>query len=191
MAIEERHDTIIEQIGCRRRCLAAVEFGKCHLRVGIDKGPLLEAPQAFEGTDIKGVLRAAVVGALRFELAVRLPFSPKPRKSGTAVDGRRKNFKIYVNESKQSGLHAFRCRQQLPGQLGQRLRYGQERAHSNSLPRNSTDVQPIDGRTGLVVDVSSSIAIFIQVWSAKALHRRVVGLIEEPCRLVFRHRSFD
>jgi hypothetical protein len=45
------------------------------------------------------------------------------------------NFKIYVNESKQSGLYASPCRQQLQGQLGQRLRYGQESAHSNSLQR--------------------------------------------------------
>lgn len=72
MAIEERHDTTIEQIGCWQSCLADVAFGKRHLRAGIDKGLMIDAPHAFERTDLKTVLRAAVAGALGFELTVCL-----------------------------------------------------------------------------------------------------------------------
>lgn len=37
-AVEEGDDVIVEQVGCRQRCLAIVALDECHLRVGIDKG---------------------------------------------------------------------------------------------------------------------------------------------------------
>jgi hypothetical protein len=41
--LEERQDTVIEQIGRRDGCLAVVELGKAYLGVGVDEGLLVDA----------------------------------------------------------------------------------------------------------------------------------------------------
>ena len=37
VAVEERYDPIVEQVGSRQRCLAVVEFCERYLRVSVDK----------------------------------------------------------------------------------------------------------------------------------------------------------
>jgi hypothetical protein len=70
--VEERDHTVIEQIGRHQRGRAIIEFGEGQLGVGVEEGPLVEAPHALECPHIEGVLRAAVAWALALELAVRL-----------------------------------------------------------------------------------------------------------------------
>jgi hypothetical protein len=68
--LEERDDPVVEQIGGGDRGLAVVELGEAELGVGIEEGLLIDAPDALEGSDVEGVLGAAVAGAFGVELAV-------------------------------------------------------------------------------------------------------------------------
>src|SRR5271166_253567 len=66
--VEERHDPVIQEIGRRDRRLAIIEFGKGHFRIGVDEGLLIDAANALHVADVESVLRAAIAGALAFEL---------------------------------------------------------------------------------------------------------------------------
>ncbi len=48
MLVEERHDTVVEQIGGGDRGLPVVELGETHLAVGVDEGLLVDAPTPFK-----------------------------------------------------------------------------------------------------------------------------------------------
>ena len=39
--IEQGHDAIVHEIGCRNRRLAIIEFRQCELRIGVDEGLLI------------------------------------------------------------------------------------------------------------------------------------------------------
>ena len=47
LLIEERQDTIVDEIGRRDRRLAVVEFGEGQLRIGVNEGLLVDTPDAF------------------------------------------------------------------------------------------------------------------------------------------------
>src|SRR5437773_8051144 len=68
----KRHHPIIEDLGRGDRGLAIVEFGERDLGIGVDKGLLIDPPDALQRSDIEGVLRAAIARALAVELAMRL-----------------------------------------------------------------------------------------------------------------------
>jgi hypothetical protein len=70
--IEERHHTVVQQVGGGDRRLAVVELGKRHLGVGIDEALLIDPPDALQGADVECVLRPAVARALALELAMGL-----------------------------------------------------------------------------------------------------------------------
>ena len=72
LGIVERHHPIIEQVGGGDRRLAVIELGEGDLRIGVDEGLLIDTPDTLHVADVKGVLRAAIAGALAFELAMRL-----------------------------------------------------------------------------------------------------------------------
>ena len=58
--IIERHHPIIEDLGRGDRCLAIIEFGAGDLGIGVDKGLLVDPPDALQGADIKRILGAAI-----------------------------------------------------------------------------------------------------------------------------------
>src|SRR5499433_3640114 len=68
----ERHHPVIENLGRRDRGLAVIEFCKADLGVGVDDSLLIDPADALQGTDVKGILRAAIAGAFALELAMRL-----------------------------------------------------------------------------------------------------------------------
>ena len=72
MLLIERHHPVIEDLGGGDRRLAVIQLGEGDLGVGIDKGLLINPPDALQRSDLKGVLRAAIARALAFELAMRL-----------------------------------------------------------------------------------------------------------------------
>src|SRR5437764_13545888 len=54
-------------------CLTAPSYTKyLILSIGVDKGLLIDPPDALQRSDIEGVLRAAIARALAVELAMRL-----------------------------------------------------------------------------------------------------------------------
>src|SRR6202047_462445 len=72
--VEERHDAIVQEIGCRDWRFAIIELCECELRIGVDKGLLVNAADPFHVADVERVLGAAVARAFALELAVRLLF---------------------------------------------------------------------------------------------------------------------
>ena len=68
----ERDHPVVEQVCGGQRGLAVVELGEADLGVGVDKGLLIDAPDALERPDIEGVLGAAVARAFGDEFAVGL-----------------------------------------------------------------------------------------------------------------------
>ena len=68
----KRHHPIIEDLGRGDRGLAIVEFGKGDFGVGVDKGLLIDPPDALQRTDIEGVLRPAIARTFALKLAMRL-----------------------------------------------------------------------------------------------------------------------
>jgi hypothetical protein len=70
LLLETRKDPIIQQIGrCDRRL--RIELREADLRVRVDEGLRVDSTDALQRTDVKGVLRPAVPGALALEFAVR------------------------------------------------------------------------------------------------------------------------
>jgi hypothetical protein len=74
MALEQRQHAVIDEIGCRDRCLAIIELGTGDLAVGIDEGLLIDATNALEIANIERVLGTAVAGMLALELAMGFLF---------------------------------------------------------------------------------------------------------------------
>ena len=72
MLVIERHHPVIEDFGRGDRGLAVIQLGKGDLGVGVDKGLLIDPPDALQRADIEGVLRAAIARAFALELAMRL-----------------------------------------------------------------------------------------------------------------------
>ena len=72
LSVVEGHDAVIQQVGRGERRLTIVELGEGHLRVGVDEGLLVDAPDPLHVADVEGVLGAAIARALALELAVRL-----------------------------------------------------------------------------------------------------------------------
>src|SRR5262244_2507326 len=68
----ERHHPVVEDLGSRDRGLAVIEFGKADLGVCVDDSLLIDPADALQGTDVKGILRAAIAGTFALELAMRL-----------------------------------------------------------------------------------------------------------------------
>jgi hypothetical protein len=68
----ERHHPVIEDLGRGYRRLAVVELGEGDLGVGVDESLLIDPSHPLQRSDIEGVLRSAVAGALALELAMRL-----------------------------------------------------------------------------------------------------------------------
>ena len=68
----ERQDAVVEQVGRRDRRLPIVELGEGNLGIGVDVGLLVDASDAFERTDVKGVLSSTIAGALGLELSLCL-----------------------------------------------------------------------------------------------------------------------
>ena len=60
MVFEEWKHTVIEHVRCNQCVFAVVQFSQSYLAVGINKGLLINATQAFDGTNIVSVLRAQV-----------------------------------------------------------------------------------------------------------------------------------
>ena len=60
VAVEEGDHAVVEEIGCRDRRLAIIEFRKRHFGVGVDERLLIDAANPLQVADIEGVLRAAV-----------------------------------------------------------------------------------------------------------------------------------
>src|SRR5436190_1073729 len=69
--IVERHHPIVEDLGGGDWRLSVIELGEGHLGVGIDKGLLINPPDALQRANVEGVLRAAIARALALELAMR------------------------------------------------------------------------------------------------------------------------
>src|SRR5437660_12572672 len=69
--IVERHHPIVEDLGGGDWRLAVIELGEGHLGVGIDKGLLINPPDALQRAHVEGVLRTAIARALALELAMR------------------------------------------------------------------------------------------------------------------------
>ena len=72
MLLEEWQYPVVQEIGCRDRCLAIIELGEGHLGVRVDEGLLIDATHALQIADIEGILGAAVAGMFALEFAVRL-----------------------------------------------------------------------------------------------------------------------
>src|SRR5262245_23765095 len=68
----DRHHPVVEDLGSSDRGLAVIEFCKADLGVCVDDGLLIDPADALQGTDVKGILRAAIAGAFALELAMRL-----------------------------------------------------------------------------------------------------------------------
>jgi len=66
------HDAVVEEIGGCDRGLAIVELGEGELRIGVEEGLLIDAPDALHVADIEGVLGAAIAWALALKFAMRL-----------------------------------------------------------------------------------------------------------------------
>src|ERR1700730_12164083 len=73
--VEERHDAIVQEIGCRDWRFAIIELGECELRIGVNKGLLVDAANPFHFADVERVLGAAVARMLALKLAMRLLLS--------------------------------------------------------------------------------------------------------------------
>src|SRR5205823_12973569 len=74
--IVERHHPLVEDLGGGDRGLAVIELGDGHLGVGIDKGLLINPPDALQRADVEGVLRAAIARALVTTRRLRLRRRP-------------------------------------------------------------------------------------------------------------------
>ena len=70
MLVVEWHDPIVQQVGRGERGLAIVELGEGNLRVGVDEGLLIDAPDALECPDIVRILGAEIAWVLGLDLAV-------------------------------------------------------------------------------------------------------------------------
>ena len=67
MLVKERYHPIIEQIGGRQRCLAIIELGETHLRVGINPRLLIDPAYTFQGANIETILRNTVARMFAFK----------------------------------------------------------------------------------------------------------------------------
>lgn len=64
LLLEEWQDTVVEQVGRGDRRLGRIELGGGPLRIRVDKGLLVNAPDALDGADVKRVLAAELTGGL-------------------------------------------------------------------------------------------------------------------------------
>src|SRR5205085_2980211 len=69
--IIKRHHAVVEDLGGGNRGLAVIQLGKGDLGVGVDKGLLIDLPDALQRANVEGVLRPAIARALALELAMR------------------------------------------------------------------------------------------------------------------------
>jgi hypothetical protein len=74
VAVEERYHAIVEQVGGRQWRPTVIERCERHLRVGIDKGLLINATHAVEGAEVERILGAVVAGSFGFEFPMCFPF---------------------------------------------------------------------------------------------------------------------
>ena len=74
MFIEEGHDAIVQEIGCRDRCLAIIEFREHDLRIGVDEGLLVDPADALHVAYVESILGAAITRAFALEFARSLLF---------------------------------------------------------------------------------------------------------------------
>src|SRR5262249_21614467 len=77
----ERHHPVVEDLGRGDRGLAVIEFGEGDLGIGINKGLLIDPPDALQGADVKRVLGAAIAGALAFRTRHAPPCRPWPSRA--------------------------------------------------------------------------------------------------------------
>ena len=61
---------VVEQLRRRQRALAIVELGEAHLRIGVDRGLLIDPSPALQGADVKRILGNAAARMLALELPV-------------------------------------------------------------------------------------------------------------------------
>jgi hypothetical protein len=76
--VKERQHSIVQEVRRRDRRLLRVELRGRDLRIRIDEGLLIDAPDALEGADVERILRAAVPRALALKFAVRFAGSLGP-----------------------------------------------------------------------------------------------------------------
>jgi hypothetical protein len=70
MLFEEGDDAIVQQLRRGNRRLLRIQLGEADLRIGVDKGLLIDSPDPFQVADVEGVLGATVARAFALELAV-------------------------------------------------------------------------------------------------------------------------
>src|SRR6202022_3315060 len=70
--VEERHDPIVQEIGCRDWRFWILGVWEWQLRIGVNKGLWVDAANPFHVADVERVLGAAVARAFALELTVRL-----------------------------------------------------------------------------------------------------------------------
>lgn len=69
MKIEERHNPVVKQIGCRNRCFGRVELANGNLGIGVDERLLVDSANAFQATHVERILRAKVAGMCRLDFS--------------------------------------------------------------------------------------------------------------------------
>lgn len=62
MLLEERQNSVIEQLCGRDGRLTVTELGNTHFAIAVDEGLLVDAADAFQGANVEGVLRLIVPG---------------------------------------------------------------------------------------------------------------------------------
>jgi len=55
--VKKGHHPVIQQIRCRERGFAIIQFGQPHLTLGVNTRLLIDPPHAFEGADRERILR--------------------------------------------------------------------------------------------------------------------------------------
>src|ERR1700724_758850 len=72
MTVEEGDHAVVQKIGRRDRRLAIIELGASNLGIGVDKGLLVDTPDALQIANIERVLGAAVARMLALKFAMGL-----------------------------------------------------------------------------------------------------------------------
>ncbi len=68
--VKEGQHFIVQQVRCRNWCLGCVELSGCPLRIGIDKGLLVNASDTLNGANIKRILTPQITGMRRFDFTM-------------------------------------------------------------------------------------------------------------------------
>jgi len=76
--LEERQHTIVEHVGGDERVLAVVQLGEGDLGVRVEECLLIDAPHAFDGSHVIGILGDQLARMRGFDFAVSFLFFARP-----------------------------------------------------------------------------------------------------------------